>query len=474
MTVIVSGGRPKSVGVKAYPGPLSLPTISGPSAGVVPLLRGDMASAAYESIYRSQPIVFAVVNKLVYGGGRVPLIVLGEDDRGEYVRQPGTSLEALLRNPYPRGSQFSIKSHMWLSSLIYGHALMLKYRPAPGAAPTELWPVPWRNVQTISDERGVSLYAITIGTEAVAIGPEDVVHVSLPGGSPLESLRRTVALEDAAATWQGENLRNGVTPRGAFTTDARLNEQVIPRLRDELTKLYAGPENAGRAAILEGGLKWQQIGLSAADSELIEQRKFSRQEVTAAYDVPLLLVVPENASSFPAQIEARRALYDAIAARLVLIEDTINSQLVYGEPEWDSLIVKGDTTDFLRPDPEARARMHMLTQQASTTTINERRMMEGLPRIDDPVADTVFMPTNMVPVGAGLPIDLDADDAGTPAQGIADVVTDPQLDAASLLASALKDLPAPVVNITVPESAPRTKRVERDPETGEITAIVEE
>lgn len=429
MTVIVSNGSPRAVAYKAYPGPLSLPTITGPSAGMVPLLRGgDMANATYEAIYRSQPIVFAVVNKLVYGGGRIPLHVWGEDANGEYVHTSGTSLGALLRNPHPRGSQFSLKAHIWLSGLIYGNSLLLKYRPAAGAAPTEIWPVPWRNVQTISDERGVSLYAITIGTETMAIGPEDVVHFQFPGGSPLESLRRTVALEDAAITWQGENMRNGVTPRGAFTTDARLNEAVIPRLRDELTKLYAGPDNAGRAAILEAGLKWQQIGLSAADAELIDQRKFSRQEVCAAYDVPLLLIVPENASSFPAQIEARRALYDAIAARLVLIEDTMNAQLVYGEPEWEGLIVRGDTNELLRPDPEARARMHMLTQQASTTTINERRAAEGLPRIDDPIADTVFMPTNMLPIGAGLPIDDSSSDAGTPAQGIADVILDPQID----------------------------------------------
>lgn len=429
VTVIVSNGGLRAV-VKAYPGPLSVPTTIGPSAGFVPLLRGDGLAATYEAIYKSQPIVFAVVNKLVYGGGRVPLIVMGEDPAtGELVKTPATSLGRLLRNPYPRGSEFGLKAHLWREALVHGNSLVLKYRPAPGAAPTELWPVPWRNVQTMSDERGVMLYAVTVGTETAYIGPEDVIHVQLPGGAPLEALRRTVALEDAAATWQGENLRNGVTPRGAFTTDARLNDSVIPRIREELTKLYAGPENAGRAAILESGLKWQQIGLSAADAELIDQRKFSRQEVTAAYDVPLLLIVPENATSFPAQIEARRALYDAIAARLALIEDTLNAQLVYGEPEWEGLLVKGDTTDFLRPDPEARARMHMLTQQASTTTINERRSIEGLPRIDDPIADTVFMPVNMMPVGVDMPMDGGDGTAGTPAQGIADVVTDPQLNA---------------------------------------------
>lgn len=423
MTVIVSGGRAREI--KAYPGPLSFPTVAGPTAGFVPLLRGDGLAATYEAVYRTQPIVFAVVNKLVYGIARNRLIVEGIDDTGQSVRFPGTSLERLMKSPFPRGSEFSMTSHLGWSAMVHGHALLLKYRPAPGAAPTELWPVPWRNVQTISDERGVSLYAVTIGTETSAIGPEDVIHIGLPGGPPMEPLRRTVALEDAAATWQGESLRNGVTPRGAFTSDARLNDAVIPRLRDELTKLYAGPENGGRVAILEGGLKWQQIGLSAADAQLIDQRRFSREEVAAAYDVPLTLLglsgSGQGFSSYTNVAEFRRALYDAIASRLVLFEDTLNAQLVAAEPEWDGLRVRFDTTELLRPDPEARARMHMLTQQASTTTINERRAIEGLPRIEDPTADTVFMPVNMMPVGQS-PIDAATDPAGTPAQGLADRV----------------------------------------------------
>lgn len=423
MTVIVSGGKNRAV--KGYPGPLSLPTIAGPSAGFVPLLRGDGMAATYEAIYRTQPIVFSVINKLVYGIARNRMVVDGVDEVGQSVRMMGTSLERLVKSPFPRGSEFGISSHIAWSACVHGHALLLKYRPAPGAAPTELWPVPWRNVQTISDERGVSLYAITIGTETSAIGPEDVIHIGLPGGPPLEALRRTVALEDAAATWQGESLRNGITPRGAFTSDARLNDAIIPRLRDELSKLYAGPENGGRVAILEGGLKWQQIGLSAADAQLIDQRRFSREEVAAAFDVPLTLLglsgSGQGFSSYTNVAEFRRALYDAIAARLVLLEDTLNAHLVQGEPDWDGLRIRYDSTELLRPDPEARARMHMLTQQASTTTINERRAIEGLPRIDDAVADTVFMPVNMLPVGQPS-LDGGTDAAGTPAQGLADRV----------------------------------------------------
>lgn len=426
MSVIVSQGKPTHVGRKEFPLPAGAVYNYGTTNGNIPLLRGDMIAATYQGIYESQPIVYAVVNKLVYGVARNPMVVQQTLDDGTRVGVGVNTLADVLRNPFPRGSEFDIKAHIGLSAFIYGHALLLKYRPGVGQAPTELWPINWRNVQYVSDERGVIGYSITVGGITSQVGPEDVVHVRLVGGSPLEPLRRTVALEDAAATWQGESLRNGVTPRGAFTSEARIHDNVLPRLREELTKLYAGPENAGRAAILEGGLKWQQIGLSAADAQLIDQRRFSREEVCAAYDVPMTLLGISGAgqgfSAYTNVAEYRRALHDAIAARLALIEDAVNAQLVRPELEWDGLSVRFDTNDLLRPDPEARARMHMLTQQASTTTINERRGIEGLPRIDDPVADTVFMPVNMVPVGVEPPQGTVGDNAGTPGQGIADRV----------------------------------------------------
>jgi hypothetical protein len=46
-------------------------------------------------------------------------------------------------------------------------------------------------------------------------------------------------------------------------------------------------------------------------------------------------------------------------------------------------------------------------------------------------------------------------------------------DIANVLSASIKSMPAPVVNVNVPEQSARSKRVERDNE-GNITAIVEE
>ncbi len=424
MTTVVSRGRALTVGAKSYPLPVSVPALrNGPTDPIIGLLRGDGAYATYDAIFKSQPMVYAAVTKLTNAIARNPLKVYEFDADGESRRRVRTHpLAQLMKKPHPRGSEFVLKAGMAQDLFVYGETILVKVRPTVGAAPTELWPVPMRQVQIIRDESGPIGYEVYVGVQSAILGPEDVIHIELPGGSPLKPLARTLALEDAAITWQGQSLANGMTQRGAFITDQRLSDNAIPRLRAELEQLYSGVENAGKVALLEQGLKFQSVGVTAVDAELIAQRKLSRDEVCAAYDIPPALLGLERAT-YASTVEYRRGLYDAIATRLSLIEQTVQSHLVDPEGSWDGLFLEFDTGDLLRPDPEARARTHMMNQQAGVSTVNERRRLENLPAIEDPIADAVFVPVNMQPVGQGIEMTpIASDQAGTPAQGLADQV----------------------------------------------------
>lgn len=470
MTVIQSQGRFAPV-VKQYPFASNVTYSYGASAGFAPLLRGD-AATTYEALFETQPILYAAVMKRVKGIARNPLKAyqygLDGESRDRVRSHP---VAQIIKRPHPYGSEFGWKAAIAKDLNLHGNALAFKVREqGAGSTPKELWPVPWRFVTVYRDEhRNVLGFEVSITGETYVVGREEVVHWELPGGSPLASLRRTLALEDAAQTYQGENIKNGVAPRTAFTTEGRLPENTIPRLRAELEKLYTGADNAGRVGIFDQGLKPNVIGMSPVDMDLISQRKLSRDEVCAVYELAPALLGLEH-GTFNSTSEYRRALYDSIATDLVLIEETFQSQFVDPEPAWDGIFCEFDTNELLRPDPETRARIHMLSQQSSTTTVNERRRFENLPPIDEPAADTVFMPQNMLPVGDPIAPTEPTDDAGTPEQGLGQLVVSEALTSA--FRDALKDLPAPVVNVALPDVA-KARRIERD-HAGNITRIIEE
>lgn len=402
MTVIISSGVPKRVGVKAYPLSLSPQQFVGQGGrGHVPLLRADGVAATYEGMYRTQPWVFAVVNKIVQGFARLPLKAYSGLESDEKQRERGSDLERLLRNPWTRASAWDFKRSLAFGLCIYDNALFVKSRPGAGAPPNELWRVPWNIVITIEDERGIIGYDLMLPSGRVTLDASDVVHYTLNGGvSPLEPLRRTLALEDGAVTWQEQSLANGITPRGAFVSEQRIKDQDFPRLREELAALYSGPENGGRFGLFDNGLRWQSMGQSAVDAELIEQRKLSREEVCGAFDVPPPLVGILDHATYSNIEQLHTALYvDTLGPKLVMVENVTQAQLINPEPAWDGYFVEFDTNELLRPDPMTRMQSYMSGQQSSTTTINERRKAENLPPIDDPVANTVFLPMNMTPVG---------------------------------------------------------------------------
>jgi phage portal protein, HK97 family len=397
----------------SFPFPAPSPARALPSAGYVPLLSREELGATYEAMWRRQPWVYVCVNKLTRGQARLPLKAFRYlDEEGARGRARGHPLAELLARPFPRASGWTLKAAWSWSLAVHGNALVVKVRPARGAPPAELWPIPWRRVETVGDPSGFVDHFVFHGPgDRWRILPEDAVHFSetpgLVGVSPMEPLRVTLGLEDAAQRWAAGHFAKGASPGGLFRTARKLDDKSVPRLRAELDKLYAGVDQAGNYAIVDQDLDFKEVMQSAVDTALIEQRKLSREEVAAAYDIPPPVIGILDRATFSNVTELHKALYvDTLGPRLTLAEETLMAQLVGPEPTWDGVFIEHDLGEVLKGDLEARARAHLMFQQSSTLTVNERRALENRPPIPHPDADTVLMPVNMVPIGAS-PADVE-------------------------------------------------------------------
>jgi HK97 family phage portal protein len=403
-------------GVKSWPlAGMLPPNVFLPQTRSIDLL-GLNKNVSYEMIYRTQPWVYVAVNKIARGLARLPLTAYGPDGKE---LPPDSELQTLLDRPFPRGSGFNLREATTGSLAIYGNSLTVKDRGDTPFGPVKaLWSVPWRFVTPIMGENEpIAAYLVLVAGVRRIFFPDDVIHHQwwspdgLLGVSPLEPLRVTLALEDAAQRYAVSSFANGGRPSGAVSTEKPMNKPDRDALRAELESTYAGVDNAFRIALLTHGLQWQAMSHSAVESDLINQREFTRDEVFAVYDInPVNIGISgKGGGSRAANVEEiHTMLYqDTFGPWATMEEQTWNIQLCGNERAFRGMTVKHDMGEFLRGNTDKRSSAAQRWFQSATKTPNELREDEDLPPVPgsmlasgepdpDHYANNVYVPVNMI------------------------------------------------------------------------------
>lgn len=139
----------------------------------------------------------------------------------------------------------------------------------------------------------------------------DIVHVhalstnGITGISPVRALRESIGLSITQREQVGRIYANGARFPGYFVSPQTINKTQLEDFRSELNRNNVGTENAGRQPALWGGWDYKSVnGMSLADAEFLESRKFERTEIATLYRTPeVLFGNSDKASSWGTGIE---------------------------------------------------------------------------------------------------------------------------------------------------------------------------
>lgn len=129
------------------------------------------------------------------------------------------------------------------------------------------------------------------------------------GLSPVEPAAFSIDVHNSAGNYNKALLDNGASPSGALSyeklgddDDGTLTDEQFDRLRHQFEERHQGTANAGKPLILEGGLKWQTMGMSPKDLEFVVGKREAAREIALAFGVPpMLLGIPgDNTYCLPA------------------------------------------------------------------------------------------------------------------------------------------------------------------------------
>jgi HK97 family phage portal protein len=389
----------------------ALQTLSGPTspawvAGGGLTLSGRYAT--YATIYRTQPNVRTVVDFLSRNIAQLglPLFRRVSDDDRQRLGARDHGLVRTLRRPNPGTTRFRLFNDTVNDLGVYFNAAWLKIR-----TPTRLGLVrlPIDQVEVEGVLWPTRFYWTPPGGRRRDFAPSEVVYFSgydpmnaLMGLSPLETLRQVLAEEAAAGEyrehfWANAARMEGVIERPATAPD--WDDIQRQAFRAQWQAAHAGGENSGKTAVLEDGMQWKATGFSMKASEYLGARKLTREEVAAAYHIPLPMVGILEHATFSNIKEQHKQLYqDSLGPWLVMIEEEIERQLLtddfFGDVDED-LYVEFNIQEKLKGAFEEQADSIYKLVGGPIMTRNEGRARLNLSRLPDDGADRLITPLNV-------------------------------------------------------------------------------
>lgn len=371
----------------------------------------------YAAIYRTQPHVRTVISFLARNIAQIGLHTferVSDVDR-KRLTAGDSPLAALIARPNPRTTRYR-----WLEALvsdigIYDVTCQVKLK-GDGEAPGALLRLPPAQVEPVGDSWQWADKIRFRGSKGkIDLDASDVVLIhgyhptdSRWGLSPMETLRQILAEEWAATQYREQLWRNGARfpghierPEGA----PRWSDDARSRFREDWRGLYTGDgPGAGGTPVLEDGMKFVGGGITPAQAQYLETRKLTREEVAAAFHIPLPMVGILDHATFSNIEEQHKHLYqDTLGPWLAMIEQELALQLV---PEFDDtgkVYVEFNLAEKMKGSFEEQAASLQTAVGAPWLTRNEARARQNLPQVEG--GDSLVVPLNVLTGGQASPTD---------------------------------------------------------------------
>jgi HK97 family phage portal protein len=335
-----------------------------------------------ETVALGIPAVYACIRVLTEAIASLPLITYERFENGDKDRARGFSLYRLLHDsPNPLMTSFELRELLVGHLCLRGNAYCFIERD--GGEVVALWPLhPDRVTVEVSGRELVYKHQNDSAEKVYPMA--DILHIrglssdGIVGYSPLTLLRDSFGYAKAVTEYSSSYFKNDASPGGILSTPGALGPQAFANLRNAWNEGHAGKGKHHRVAILDNDLKWQNIGVTPQDSQLIESQKFSVVEIARVFRVPLNLVMDYERSTYSNVTEQNRSfLTHTLQPWLTRIEQAMGKSLLT-VAEKEQYFIEHLTQGFLRADTKTRFESYKIAIEAGFLTVDEVRQLENM------------------------------------------------------------------------------------------------
>lgn len=302
--------------------------------------------------------------------------------------------------------------------LVTGNSYIHMIGPTAGlnkGAIREMWNIPSQIIRPVAGDKMEPVRGYKYLTSETIIPYEQVIHLkywtpeyfngqNLIGLSPIRASLRLVTKSNASFDSSVGALQN----QGAFgiisaEKDTGLTEEQADMIERRLQEKVGGPANRGKTIITPATLKWQQMGMSPVDLNIIESDRMDLRALCNIYHVPSELFNDAANKTYSNTKEAGSAVYtNAVLPALNQFRDALNQYISGKYPglycDYDASMIS-ELQDDLQMMASALSSIWYLTP-------NEKRDLLNFPADETiPQMNDYWVPGGLMPMSASLVTD---------------------------------------------------------------------
>ncbi|PHR94018.1 MAG: phage portal protein [Robiginitomaculum sp.] len=265
-----------------------------------------------------------------------------------------------------------------LGVLRHGYALIVWYRDEP----LEMIPLHPDRMRVVQKKDMTLEYIYTRKDgRRIVFQQKDIFHLvgltfdGVNGVTPIQYAKETIGLSLAMDSHAAKTLHSGAKLSGTLSHPGSLGKEAQELLRASLEDYREGGEREYRDLILEEGMKYERMGLTAADMQAIESQKVKRTDIFMFFGVPPHMAGDtEKSTSWGTGIEQQGIGFITYTEEdhFTMWEETVNLRLLTNEEHY----CKFNRAALVRGDMKARWDAHVKALQWGVSSPNEIRALE--------------------------------------------------------------------------------------------------
>jgi HK97 family phage portal protein len=344
------------------------------------VLDNTQTLVAFSAVYACISLIAGDIAKL-----RFKLMYERED--GTWEEFENSAHSPVLRKPNRYQTRLQFMQNWMTSKLMWGNTYVLKERDERGLVVAMYVMDPSRVLPLIAPD-GEVYYQLGsdnlagVQTAVPAMPASEIIHDRtsclfhpLIGIPPLYACAASTTQGNRIQTNSAKFFENMSRPSGHLTAPGVIDKVTAERMKEQFESGFSGT-NIGRLLVTGDGLKYEPFTMPADQAQLIEQLKWTSEDVARAFLVPLYKI---QAGPNPGVSNISALNQEYYQQVLQIHAEGIELLLDDGLSLPRDTALELDMEGLLRMDPLSRAEKHKIQISAGMLSPNEARFSENMP-----------------------------------------------------------------------------------------------